>query len=311
MLKKLQNLLFEDEDVVEEQEIDGEDEETETVKPVKKNKKHKAAPAVEEAAPKAAAKPEMHRIYVTQAVPVQNGASKPEAARVQSSGSVFRDAAQPAARVQEEVRPEPRKAEPEAKSIGLSVDDVVGNKKPAAAGAYENQRPKTAAKKSTGKTAYEFTPVISPIFGVDEKDMDAVQNTAKKITKVNSEHKSEVPDIISPMYGVSQDAVPSMVQKTVERSNEMEKMSFNSTKAAAEQSVPEFSLDDILKVRDEQFAEEVKQNTAEGNLGSIDDALRQAEDDSAKPEEDIDQTVVINSRNLSLFDDDDKKAGSK
>lgn len=310
MLKKLQNLLFEDEDVVEEQEIDGEDEEEETVKPVKKNKKHKAAPAVAEEAPKAAAKPEMHRIDVTQAVPVQNGA-KPEAARVQNSGSVFRDAAQPAARVQEEVRPEPRKAEPEAKSIGLSVDDVVGTKKPAA-GAYENQRPKTAAKKTAGKTAYEFTPVISPIFGVDEKDMDAVQNTAKKITKVNSEHKSEVPDIISPMYGVSQDAVPSMVQKTVERSNEMEKMSFNSTKAAAEQNVPEFSLDDILKVRDEQFAEEVKQNTAEGSLGSIDDALRQAEeDDSAKPEEDIDQTVVINSRNLSLFDDDDKKAGSK
>ena len=310
MLKKLQNLLFEDEDVVEEQEIDGEDEEEETVKPVKKNKKHKAAPAVAEEAPKAAAKPEMHRIDVTQAVPVQNGA-KPEAARVQSSGSVFRDAAQPAARVQEEVRPEPRKAEPDAKSIGLSVDDVVGTKKPAA-GAYENQRPKTAAKKTAGKTAYEFTPVISPIFGVDEKDMDAVQNTAKKITKVNSEHKSEVPDIISPMYGVSQDAVPSMVQKTVERSNEMEKMSFNSTKAAAEQNVPEFSLDDILKVRDEQFAEEVKQNTAEGSLGSIDDALRQAEeDDSAKPEEDIDQTVVINSRNLSLFDDDDKKAGSK
>ena len=81
------------------------------------------------------------------------------------------------------------------------------------------------------------------------------------------------------MYGVNEDARPSTVQTTVERSNRMEEMAHSRERSAAEDRIPEFSLDDILSTRDREYAEEAA-NTA--RMPSLFD-----------DEDIIDETVVI------------------
>ena len=83
----------------------------------------------------------------------------------------------------------------------------------------------------------------------------------------------------------------------------MAKMIPDAGTAAAEEDVPAFSLDDILKVRDEEFAQETKDNKqTDTSLDALFNDMDENSDDS---------TVVINNRNLSLFDgtdgDNDKK----
>ncbi|MDD5880770.1 MULTISPECIES: hypothetical protein [Erysipelotrichaceae] len=286
MLKKLQNLLFEEED----DDLE-EDEEEEAVEEAPVRRKHrKAAPEPEEEETiSEPARPQvkplqtattMNRIDVTQPLPKQ---SEPE-----KNQEVFR---RPAA--VQHASPRPLEADPEilhetAKpktTLGITVDDEPKKPEPAPVRPSRPQpavKPSKPAKPAKAAPVYEFQPVISPMFGVDEKDMDAMQTTAKEF-RTGLDDDNNVSKIISPIYGISKEAEPTTIQKTVEKSNEMENLTYTKEARKAEDSIPEFSLDDILNGHDEEFA---RQSAAA------------AADDSY---EDVDETVVMDTKNITPF----------
>lgn len=176
-------------------------------------------------------------------------------------------------RTEQPRRPQPQQSE--------SVFRVAGDKpkaRPQAPGntaeaaqkkTQPSSRPsKTAEDRKAGRQAYVFQPPISPMFGVDEKDLNALKTTTSKLNQAEKEkaRRSEyVTQIISPIYGRNQDDSPVMIQKTVEKSNIMEQMTVTAEKTQAEEEIPDFSLDDILATSDEQFrhsAEETMEDTA-------------------------------------------------
>lgn len=239
MFENLKKLIFEED-------LDEEEEEVVPVRPVKKQKVQKSAPVYEEPA-----RPTMQRIDVTQPIktPVVNEYQAP--VNNTPKESVFRQA--PATPTYEQ------KAEPaiptrpvqqeRQRSASLTIDDIGTS----STTSYSTSRPKTnkvtTQKPVKKQVAYEFNPVISPIFGVDEKDVTAVQNTGKSsVRKATSSKKGDefVSKVISPMYGINKDDQPSTVQKTVEKSNKVEEMTVTKAKVEAEEEIPEFSLDDIL-----------------------------------------------------------------
>lgn len=158
----------------------------------------------------------------------------------------------------EEVKKEPR-------STMISVDDL---KEP-------EKIKKVASVERKPKTEYEFTKVISPIFGVikdnsaNDKAEQPSLNTKKTTTTIKN--KSVLGTVISPIYGISKEEIE---EESVEE-------------------VEELSLDDLIEKN------EVKQET------NFDDAdfeslVRSLEDkvDEVKKEE-------AECQNLSLFDDFD------
>ncbi len=268
MLKKLQNLLFEDEEGVEE---DIDEEEEVVVRPAKRKQ------TADEVAEQPARKQEsvsMQRIDVTQEFP----AAKDDARKAAANESVFRKPtpvqhANPRPIASETVQ----QAEKPRTSLGLTVDDLSESKqaKPAA-------KPAPAPKKKTvSSNVYEFKPVISPMFGVDEKDLDALQTSAKS-AKLKMDDNTTVSKIISPIYGMNKEAEPTSIQTSVEKSNAMENMTYNKEARRAEENIPDFSLDDILSGHDEEFT---RKAAASGSL--LDDV------------QDIDETVVIDSKGLA------------
>ena len=251
MLKKLQDLLFEDDEEEIEEEVEIEEpaqpepavlaakeepkpeEKIEIPEPVKEPEPVVSKPVLK--AEETEVRPAMQRIDVTQQIPAQNiNTSRREPARTES---VFREPAKPAPafdiKVDEKPAPQPKRTQ----------------SKPAAKPAARQPQ----KKQSSG---YQFQPVISPIFGVDEKDMNALKTTTTKISeaaKVKAD--PNISPIISPMYGMNQEDKPSSIQKTVRKSNEQEAIMTSPAYKKAEEDIPEFSLDDILKSRDEEFAE--------------------------------------------------------
>lgn len=260
MLKKLQNLLFEED----EDDFD-EDEEEETV-PIHKPVQHKeparpvSTPApqpkpvveVKEAAPEKP-KPAMQRIDVTQPVEIRKPklAETPKPKPVQE---VSTPKPSPSLFVDETPAPAPVKP----KKLGITVDDApVQAKKPEPKSARPvQQRPSITpkpAKKEPAKndSGYVFKPVISPIFGVDEKDLHALKNTTNKISEVEKQKSTGVrPQIISPIYGAGSDSRSEVKEQAVVPA--VQKPASDRVRAATEDTIPEFSLDDILKARDEE-----------------------------------------------------------
>ena len=176
-------------------------------------------------------RPAMQRIDVTQPIPVVNERREP--AREES---VFKEPAKP------------------APSFDIKVDEkpAVQQSRPKAKPA---QKPARQASKPANK-GYQFQPVISPIFGVDEKDMNALKTTTTKISEAKrAKIDPNVSPIISPMYGMNQEDKPSSIQNTVRKSNAQEAILVSPQAKKAEDEIPEFSLDDILKTRDEEFAQ--------------------------------------------------------
>lgn len=253
MLKKLQNLLFEeDEDDIEDEE------EEEVVTPVrtKTAPRHVEAEPVKpvrqtrviEEEPAPAPVKTMQRIDVTQPI----ATAKPKPVTEEVSESLFKE--------EEVVAPKPKK-------LGITVDDIPAEKpakpvekKPVAvkpAVKKEKETVKPAPVKS--EPGYMFKPVISPIFGVDEKDLHALKTTTNKISEAEKQKSTGIrPQIISPIYGADQENSPSSIRDTVEQSDALESVIGNAKNMAAEDTIPEFSLDDILKVRDEEVKEEKK-----------------------------------------------------
>ncbi len=281
MIKKLQSLLFEDEDEeLEDDEI--EEEEEVVVRPVVEQPVVKPAPApapVEKPVvqPVEEPKQESHfnRIDVTQNIPTQT--EKPQVAPI--------------------VFPEEPKVEVKKPSIGITVDDdykaPVVKQKPVVKQQIKPAKPKTQkVTKTASKPSYEFQPVISPIFGVDEKDMTALKNTTQKVNALaDTEDDKNTTPVISPIYGSTSRNV---VKPVLETETNTASNSVVETKAAApvEDEIPEFSLDDILKVRDEEYQDnESLENTAP----LFPDLTFPEEEEEVveKAEEVVDQTLVM------------------
>ena len=232
MLKKLQNLLFEDDDEFVEDNTEAE--QVAASAPV--------TPAV---------KPETSSLQQTAKIPVQTEQS-PEIPAV------------PALPVEPETvaEPEPVKSssvfldnEPK-KSTMINLDDEDSKpveKKPAV-------KPEVKREEVKPSKEYRFNPVISPIFGIDEKDMDAVKTTTSKLTeKEKAKFEKNVTPILSPMYGIA-------VEKPVKPAVKVEEPVVAATvkknepvtipSPAVEDEIPEFSLDDILNTRDQEPKQE-------------------------------------------------------
>ena len=232
MLKKLQNLLFEDDDEFVEDNTEAE--QVAASAPV--------TPAV---------KPETSSLQQTAKIPVQTEQA-PEIPAV------------PALPVEPETvaEPEPVKTssvfldnEPK-KSTMINLDDEDSKpveKKPAV-------KPEVKREEVKPSKEYRFNPVISPIFGIDEKDMDAVKTTTSKLTeKEKAKFEKNVTPILSPMYGIA-------VEKPVKPTIKVEEPVVTATvkksepvtipSPTVEDEIPEFSLDDILSTRDQEPQQE-------------------------------------------------------
>ena len=232
MLKKLQNLLFEDDDEFVEDNTEAE-------------QVAASAPVT------AAVQPEASSLQQTAKIPVQTEQA-PEIPAV------------PALPVEPETvaEPEPVKTssvfldnEPK-KSTMINLDDEDSKpveKKPAV-------KPEVKREEVKPSKEYRFNPVISPIFGIDEKDMDAVKTTTSKLTeKEKAKFEKNVTPILSPMYGIA-------VEKPVKPTIKVEEPVVTATvkksepvtipSPTVEDEIPEFSLDDILSTRDQEPKQE-------------------------------------------------------
>ena len=226
MLKKLQNLLFEDDDEFVEDNTEAE--QVSASAPVTPAVQPQVTPVEETAQIPVQPEP------VSEIPPVPTTPVEPEPVK---TSSVFLDN-------------EPKK------STMINLDDEDSKpveKKPAI-------KPEVKREEVKPSKEYRFNPVISPIFGIDEKDMDAVKTTTSKLTeKEKAKFEKNVTPILSPMYGIA-------VEKPVKPTIKVEEPVVTATvkksepvtipSPTVEDEIPEFSLDDILSTRDQEPKQE-------------------------------------------------------
>ena len=280
MLKKLQNLLFEDDDEFVEDNTEAE-------------QVAASAPVT------AAVQPEASSLQQTAKIPVQTE-QVPEIPAV------------PALPVEPETvaEPEPVKTssvfldnEPK-KSTMINLDDEDSKpveKKPAV-------KPEVKREEVKPSKEYRFNPVISPIFGIDEKDMDAVKTTTSKLTeKEKAKFEKNVTPILSPMYGIA-------VEKPVKPTIKVEEPVVTATvkksepvtipSPTVEDEIPEFSLDDILSTRDQEPKQEDDDlfgttTTSEFDFGNDDQLFPNLSFGDLERETAEDSTTIISRSSLN------------
>lgn len=160
---------------------------------------------------------------------------------------------------------------PETHKISMDIDDL--------SGVIDKKIPAKVQRKPKPKNldTYDFTPVISPIFGVDEQDKKLVMPT-KPTKKVRPKDQNGV---ISPIFGYDL--------------SETEDLEVN--------DIPE------IKMQNESFdlpVEPKKQEPAEMVTLSLDEILAKTKAIASNRREfnQIDETTILENRNMSLFDDD-------
>ncbi|MBW9211891.1 MULTISPECIES: hypothetical protein [Terrabacteria group] len=228
MIKKIQNLLFEDE-IPEELE-------NETVE-----KEEEKASVVEKIAEPIA--PVQEKKVVTPVVPVE----------------------------EEKIVETPKPSFP-----NITIDD---KKASAPAKRMKKESRKVSETKSFD---YKFQPVISPIFGANEKDVDALKSTASKLNeKEKKKHMENVTTILSPMWGSEGNNPIHNVKEEVKETPS----SVLLNDSQIDDEIPEFSLDDILNERDKVYgkvsAGDTMYDSESGvfpQLNLFDDELEDAED---------------------------------
>ena len=226
MLKKLQNLLFEDDDEFVEDNTEAE--QVSASVPVTPAVQPQVTPVEETAQIPVQPEP------VSEIPPVPTTPVEPEPVK---TSSVFLDN-------------EPKK------STMINLDDEDSKpveKKPVA-------KPEVKREEVKPSKEYRFNPVISPIFGIDEKDMDAVKTTTSKLTeKEKAKFEKNVTPILSPMYGI---AVEKPVKPAVKVEEPVVTAAVKKSEPVTipsptvEDEIPEFSLDDILSTRDQEPKQE-------------------------------------------------------
>ncbi|WP_277062016.1 hypothetical protein [Solobacterium moorei] len=274
MLKKLQNLLFEDDDEFVEDNTEAE--QVSASAPVKPAVQPQVTP-VEETAQIPVQPEPVSEIPPVPTIPV-------EPAPVKTS-SVFLDN-------------EPKK------STMINLDDEDSKpveKKPVAKSEVKREEVKPSKE-------YRFNPVISPIFGVDEKDMDAVKTTTSKLTeKEKAKFEKNVTPILSPMYGIAVEkpvkpvvkVEESVMTETVKKSEPVKIPS-----PTIEDEIPEFSLDDILSTRDQEPKQEEDDlfgstATSEFDFGNDDQLFPNLSFGDLEKETAEDSTTIISRSSLN------------
>lgn len=237
MFKKLQNLLFEDED-----EDIVNDEATSASQHTQQMPVQPSQPVVQ---PQAVVTPAPAPVAPVQpaapAAPVQPAPVQP----VQAASAVKAEPAPVQPAVKEEKKP----------TLGFTVDEISVEKKKPAKPAPVKAAP-VKKEPVEDNTNYQFRPVISPIFGVDEKDVNALKNTTSKISKAKAKKKEEnVTPVLSPMYGVAVEEPAAVKEEEDDATDLLSQINANAA-TVKDDDIPEFSLDDILKVRDEEIAED-------------------------------------------------------
>lgn len=308
MLKKLQNLLFEDDEIDEEEEEEVE-EEVEEVKPARKKRgRHRKEEEEEQVyeepipqpayqakpepapAPAPVQKPVLKRVEVTQAIsvpkpePVQeapaaapsfnnNAAFQRPSAPVQHASPRPISANRPAEQAPAFNVPAPQ----QASSFGISADDSAARNTDRRSQTNRRQEVKRPAS-----SVYEFRPVISPMFGVDEKDINMMSYVAKNEPEMEQDARA-TSQVLSPIYGVDQETTPAAPEKVEIPS--FDGAAYQPKPQPEENTFPEFSLDDILSARDEEFNRQTVFDTNQ---------------EYRTP--DIDETAVIDSNQYSPYD---------
>ncbi|RGT56220.1 hypothetical protein [Solobacterium moorei] len=274
MLKKLQNLLFEDDDEFVEDNTEAE--QVSASAPVKPAVQPQVTP-VEETAQIPVQPEPVSEIPPVPTIPV-------EPAPVKTS-SVFLDN-------------EPKK------STMINLDDEDSKpveKKPAVKSEVKREEVKPSKE-------YRFNPVISPIFGIDEKDMDAVKTTTSKLTeKEKAKFEKNVTPILSPMYGIAVEkpvkpvvkVEESVMTETVKKSEPVKIPS-----PTIEDEIPEFSLDDILSTRDQEPKQEEDDlfgstATSEFDFGNDDQLFPNLSFGDLEKETAEDSTTIISRSSLN------------
>ena len=274
MLKKLQNLLFEDDDEFVEDNTEAE--QVSASAPVKPAVQPQVTP-VEETAQIPVQPEPVSEIPPVPTIPV-------EPAPVKTS-SVFLDN-------------EPKK------STMINLDDEDSKpveKKPAVKSEVKREEVKPSKE-------YRFNPVISPIFGIDEKDMDAVKTTTSKLTeKEKAKFEKNVTPILSPMYGIAVEkpvkpvvkVEESVMTETVKKSEPVKILS-----PTIEDEIPEFSLDDILSTRDQEPKQEEDDlfgstATSEFDFGNDDQLFPNLSFGDLEKETAEDSTTIISRSSLN------------
>ena len=274
MLKKLQNLLFEDDDEFVEDNTEAE--QVSASAPVTPTVQPQVTPVEETAQIPVQPEP------VSEIPPVPTTPVEPEPAK---TSSVFLDN-------------EPKK------STMINLDDEDSKpveKKPAV-------KPEVKREEVKPSKEYRFNPVISPIFGIDEKDMDAVKTTTSKLTeKEKAKFEKNVTPILSPMYGIA-------VEKPVKPAVKVEEPVVAATvkknepvtipSPAVEDEIPEFSLDDILNTRDQEPKQEDDDlfgttATSEFDFGSDDQLFPNLSFGDLERETAEDSTTIISRSSLN------------
>ena len=274
MLKKLQNLLFEDDDEFVEDNTEAE--QVSASAPVKPAVQPQVTP-VEETAQIPVQPESVSEIPPVPTIPV-------EPAPVKTS-SVFLDN-------------EPKK------STMINLDDEDSKpveKKPTVKSEVKREEVKPSKE-------YRFNPVISPIFGIDEKDMDAVKTTTSKLTeKEKAKFEKNVTPILSPMYGIAVEkpvkpvvkVEESVMTETVKKSEPVKIPS-----PTIEDEIPEFSLDDILSTRDQEPKQEEDDlfgstATSEFDFGNDDQLFPNLSFGDLEKETAEDSTTIISRSSLN------------
>lgn len=147
---------------------------------------------------------------------------------------------------------------------------------------------------------YVFKPVISPFFGANDKDLNAVKTTTSKLTeKERLKNEKNVTPIISPFYGRSLDASTSKVMNQVEQE----------TLEEVEDQVDDFSLDEILDFPKEEFDEPKQEMDALSFMDEQEDEplFPDFNFDDLEAEDAQDSTTVLDQATLDFdLDLDDK-----
>ena len=265
MLKKLQNLLFEEDEIEDEEEEEEVEEEVE-VKPARKKRGRRRKEEEEEEisepvqeAPASAPAFHNNAAFQRPAAPVQHASPRP----------IYDN--RPA-----EQAPAFRTPAPQASSFGISADDS------AARAAEQRPQTKRSEIKRPASQVYEFRPVISPMFGVDEKDINMMSYVAKNEPQPEPDQARGTSQVLSPIYGADQETAPVNEREEIPS---FDGSAYQPQPQPEENTFPEFSLDDILSARDEEFN---RQNVFDTNS------------DYRTP--DIDETAVIDSNQYSPFD---------
>ena len=124
--------------------------------------------------------------------------------------------------------------------------------------------------------------MISPIFGADEKDVNALKSTTSKLNeREKKKHMENVTTILSPMWGTEENNPIYDVKEEVKEESSETFMN----DGVMDDEIPEFSLDDILSARDQVYGKASSEDTmyeAENDgfpqLNLFDDELEDAED---------------------------------